>query len=189
VYQGNQTIVKDPRGLQTTLSFTRDQNVSRVLDTAGQRTSYTWSAGRVRSVQDPRGKITTFTYATMTDGTQRLQQIITPVAGRFSYTYNANNLLTGLMDQLGRRSTLLWDGNGNRTAVINSLGQRTSYRYDSFGQLKVFQNSLGQPGGGWGTSTPWVSAPRMLTTPSASGVAGRMLWETSPPSCATRPTG
>src|SRR5207253_2728631 len=41
----------------------------------------------------------------------------------------ANAHVSGLVDELGHRSTLLWDGGGNRVGAIDSLNQRSTYLY------------------------------------------------------------
>ena len=61
----------------------------------------------------------------------------------YQYRYNSNNQLAAVIDELGNRSSLVWDSFGNRTAVVDPYNQRTTYVYDSMARLIAVENALG----------------------------------------------
>ncbi len=102
-----------------------------------------WSGWDMISVEDPRGWRTSYTYHEMPDKSKRIEAVEFPNGGRYSYVYSGWQVV-GLVDQLGHRSTLVWDGDpAMRTAVVDALGHRTSYSY-SGGQITAIANRLGQ---------------------------------------------
>ena len=66
----------------------------------------------------------------------------------YTFGYDANDRLVTLVDQVGKRSTLMWAGPGVRTAVVDPLGNRTSYGYNGFGQVTAVTDPLGNRTGG-----------------------------------------
>ena len=64
--------------------------------------------------------------------------------GQYAFAYNSNNQVKAVVDEVGNRSTFVWDSFGNRAAVIDPFGQRTSYIYDSMGRLSAVRNALNQ---------------------------------------------
>ena len=94
---------------------------------------------------------TSFTYQLQNNGAlpglgHPEDRLITPGPARDSTPslYNNNNQVKAVVDEIGNRSTFVWDSLGNRSAVIDPFGQRTSYIYDSMGRLSAVRNALGQ---------------------------------------------
>ena len=127
-----------------------------ILNPVGNRTSYAYTysggvttntLGYLNRVEDGRGNITTISYQSAAVGTTAIfpTAIQNPIAS-YQYRYNSNNQLAAVIDELGNRSSLVWDSSGNRTAVIDPYNQRTSYVYDSMARLVAVQNCAGLPG-------------------------------------------
>ena len=106
------------------------------------RTTATWLLNQLQTYTDGNGHRTSLSYTTLADNTQRVQAIEYPNGGRFTYLFDGAQV-SGLVDELGNRSTLLWDGGGNRIGVINALNERTTYLYASgTGQVKAEIDAL-----------------------------------------------
>jgi YD repeat-containing protein len=141
----------NPRGGRTTFQNTTSPFIS--IDPFGNQTKYKWDGSftqQLLAVTDARGVKTSFTYQSLSTGVYSVAGIQKTGSnsgtgqGQYSYLYNSNNQVKALVDELGNRSTLVWDSLGNRIAVVDPFNQRTSYIFDSMGRLTAVQNALGK---------------------------------------------
>ena len=123
-YSTNRTVVTNPLGFVTTLNFTANGSIASATDGAGNLTSYSWdSLNNLTAIIDGLGHITTFGYATnATTKVENLSSITQPQGGIFTYTYNSNGQVSGVTDQLGNTTSLVWNSAGLRTAAIERWG-------------------------------------------------------------------
>jgi YD repeat-containing protein len=141
---GLATAIKNPRGYVSTISG------SRFTNPLGQIATTTFS-GHLMGASDANGTATFTYWIAPIDSVQwkihYLQSVRNQASGIFTYTYNYNYganfvQLTGLTNQKGDRTTLVWDSDGFRTAVINAQLLRTSYSYNNSGQITAVTDPL-----------------------------------------------
>lgn len=110
------TNVTNPVGNVATLSFDLNGDLVGATDAVGNVTSYSWdSVGHLLSIGDGLGNVTSCGYATnATNHLAYLSSIMQPLGGIFTYTYNGNNQVSALTDQLGETTTLTWNSSGLR---------------------------------------------------------------------------
>ena len=127
------TVVVYPNNARTTLSLGTSPGSPRtILNPVGNRTIVCLcvcgfnanSLGLPEPLTDGRGHMTTICYQPVGSGTTAIfpTGIQSPVA-QYQYKYNSNNQLAAVVDELGNRSTLVWDSIGNRIAVIDPYNQ------------------------------------------------------------------
>ena len=148
------TVVTYPNKARTTITLgVADANPLSILNPVGNLTSYAYTfgdatyqntTGYLSRVTDARGHMTTISYQPVGSGKTAIfpTGIQSPVA-QYQYKYNSNNQLSAVVDELGNRSSLVWDSHGNRIAVIDPYNKRTSYLYDSMARLVAVENALG----------------------------------------------
>jgi len=101
----------------------------------GVRTTANYSAGRLTTITDHFGDVTTLTY----NGNGRIDSITDPVGRVTTYTYDASERLTSITDPLGITS-IEWnpDTTGakawTQSALTTSDGVRTEFAYDAQGR-------------------------------------------------------
>jgi RHS repeat-associated protein len=154
IFHGPSSVVVYPTLARTTMTVTPlgGPPIS-ILNPVGNRTSYAYtfsggnkgnSLGYLSRVEDARGHITTISYQSAAAGTTAIfPTAIQNAIASYQYRYNSNNQLAAVIDELGNRSSLVWDSSGNRTAVVDPYNQRTTYVYDSMARLIAVENALG----------------------------------------------
>jgi RHS repeat-associated protein len=117
--------------------------------------------GKVQTITDARGKVTTLGYqATTAD----LLSVTDPLSHATSFGYDTLGRRTTVTDALNHTTTTAYDGRGRvsritnhdgtysdfkydfggrRTKVIDPLGRTTSYTYDPYGRLEAVIDSMG----------------------------------------------
>ena len=137
-------VIINPHGVRTTfpISGMIGQTPKSSVDPFGNTTNYQMRLQFLLvGVNDARGVRTSFTYqmgnnaAYFLAGVQKTGFNSGTGIGQYSYFYNSNNQVKAVVDELGNRSTLVWDSLGNRIAVVDPYNKRTSYVYDSMGRL------------------------------------------------------
>jgi RHS repeat-associated protein len=91
-------------------------------------------------VEDPLGRVTTFTY----DREGRLLETVAPDGTRTSATWDALGRRTTETDELGHTTSYAYDAAGNLVRVTDARGGVTSYQYDAVGRLLATVDALGQ---------------------------------------------
>ncbi len=92
-------------------------------------------------IRDPLGRVTEYDYGTH----RRLTRLLAADGGETVYTYDANGILTGHINQLGQRVDLTLDpANGQLKAYRDAQGGRVQYEHDAAGNVR----SITYPGGG-----------------------------------------
>ncbi|REK49493.1 MAG: RHS repeat protein, partial [Planctomycetota bacterium] len=137
--------------------------ITAVREPGGEEWLFKYDTGRLTAFTDPRGCRTTFTYkpyaftfsatfpnfpnVTYTYTTESCET----ASGKFEFVYRPNELyapsepqVQAIVDELGNRTTLLWDENNQylRTGVIDSKNARYTYTYDGHGQMVTVENPL-----------------------------------------------
>ncbi len=148
------TTITNPRNALTTLQFGILSSVNFLFtDPFGNQATNYWfntTSQQTQAIKDARGVRTSFTYqlqnngAYLVSGIQKTGYNSGTGQGQYSFLYNNNNQVKAVVDEVGNRSTFVWDSLGNRAAVIDPYGARTSYIYDSMGRLSAVRNALGQ---------------------------------------------
>jgi RHS repeat-associated protein len=140
--------VLDPLNCRTTLIMGWDGQ-SRILptlrsmvDAHGGRTTYTWSGHKLVEQRSPLGHRTTFTHLTTSKGATVLGSV-ERACGKYSFRLGANDRVDAAINELGARTSLVYDGSGRRSAEINALARRTTFGYSTSGQVKSVKNGLG----------------------------------------------
>ena len=116
----------DLRG--TTTKYTYDANGMPKSKKIGNNPAeqYIYENGLLKSVTDPRGNTTTFTY-----NARGLLTARTDADGKTtSYTYNASGDLIQTTDAGGKTVTTVYDCNHQKTSVTDEGGNRTEYSYN-----------------------------------------------------------
>ena len=116
----------DLRG--TTTVYTYDANGMPKSKKIGNNPAeqYTYENGLLKSVTDPRGNTTTFTY-----NARGLLTARTDADGKTtSYTYNASGDLIQTTDAGGKTVTTVYDCNHQKTSVTDANGNTTEYSYN-----------------------------------------------------------
>ena len=144
----------NPRGGRTTLTNGSTGSFLTSVDPLGNQVTYKWDpySARLSQVIDARRVRFTYAYQSFSTGVYSVSEVRKPgytfnyTSGKWQYAfaYDSNNRVRGMVDELGNRSTLVWDANGNRIAVVDPYLRRTSFAYDSMGRLVATQNALGQ---------------------------------------------
>ena len=174
------TYTYDPQGRMVT-QVSPDGNVSGA-NPASFTTIYAYyptgggnGSGLLKSVTDPLGDETTYTY----DSVGRKVSSVdpdgnvsggNPAAHTTTYTYDADDRLLSTTDPLGHTTTYTYDGDGNEITVTDANGHTTTSNYNRLNELA----SVTQP-------DPDGSGP--LTAPVTSYVydaAGNRTQETDP---------
>jgi YD repeat-containing protein len=141
---GYQTQVTDPTGAVTALVFNTAGNLSGLTDPTGARSSYLWDSHRLVGHVNARGYRSSFTYAAKSDRTSGLASMRDARGGVYTFLYDTNGRVTGLVDQLANRATLTWSGSGVRTGVSDPVGGQTAYAYNADGQVSSVTDPLGR---------------------------------------------
>ncbi len=91
------------------------------------------SSGRLTKIQNGHGQELDMTY----DGSNQLVAVTEPVSGQFlSFSYNSNNLIDAVADNLGRRVSFTYDANSNLTGITDANGNKTTYAYTPQGYVQ-----------------------------------------------------
>jgi RHS repeat-associated protein len=110
----------NPADYTTTYTYDAAGNLASVTDPLGNKTTYTYDAiGRKLTQVDPLGNVS---------GGNQSQHTT-------SYSYDGNDRLLSVTDQLGHTTSYSYDGDGNRTSVTDANSHVTSSSYNGLNQL------------------------------------------------------
>jgi RHS repeat-associated protein len=111
--------ITDPRGKQTSLSYTNG-DLTQIVSQLGNKTTVGYDgSGRMTSLVDPRGNAADNNPADYT----------------WSYAYNEANQLRTQTDPLGHATTLAYDPAGNLSSRHDANSHVTGYGYDDANRL------------------------------------------------------
>ena len=126
------TVVTYPTKGRTTLTLGENTPgpPSTIINPIGNRTSYVYapsgsnSLGYLSRATDARGHMTTISYQPVGSGKTAIYptSIQSPVA-QYQYKYNSNNQLAAVIDELGNRSSLVWDSSRQPDCCHRSVHQ------------------------------------------------------------------
>ena len=89
------------------------------------------AAGRLTSLTDANGGVTSFTY----DSAGNLASLTDPVGNTTTWTYDAQNRMTQETDQLGNSRHFSYDSAGDLSDYTDGNGQIRQYQYDTNGNV------------------------------------------------------
>jgi RHS repeat-associated protein len=179
------TRVTDPLGGMSVFAYDSNGNLLSVTDARGSVTSHTYdsmdrlanrrdpllrmesyqydAAGNLTKVTDRKGQVTTFAYDGLNRNTfvgfgTRVRGQTTAYESTITYTYDAGNRLTRVVDSLSGTITRTWDDLSRPSQETTPQGT-VSYTYDAAGR-RATMTVLGQPT----VSYSYDSADRLTQT-------------------------
>ncbi|MEV6675066.1 RHS repeat-associated core domain-containing protein [Streptomyces sp. NPDC051162] len=173
---GNQTTVRNARGITTTASYNSRGLLSGLTYSDGTpKVTYAYdAAGRIANVSDGTGS-RTFTYTPL----GRLAAV-TPDSGKGGFTYDyddAGRLKSKVTAPpgaaVGTRATYKYDADGRQTAQTNPGGS-TTYDYDAAGNLTSTTLPVGN---GHAEKRSYDAAGRLTTIGSAKAGSALAAWQ------------
>ncbi|MBO5623217.1 MAG: hypothetical protein J5959_16490, partial [Butyrivibrio sp.] len=114
-------------------------NLYSVTDPEGNKTRYDYEDGKVVSIRDAAGGITSLTY----DENGNINTITDKAGVTTTYECDSLGRVLATIDALGNRTEYTLDSSDNITSVTDPLGNRTSYTYNSAGLLTQLTNPDG----------------------------------------------
>ena len=169
--------IRDPRGAETRFSY------------YGPGSSQL--RGRVNTVTDRAGAVTTYTY----DLTARTTTVAAPLERTETFTWDALGRATTLRNALGQDTTLTWNGDNKVVTLTEPTGRTVKYTYNANGYLTSTTDQLDHTTllemqdvavdandvtGKWesGRTIPHYSQLRYKTSPrgTATATAGDYRW-------------
>ncbi|MCP5003044.1 MAG: RHS repeat protein, partial [Planctomycetes bacterium] len=149
VYRFKKKGLTPPRGEHSTLIGNSDGTYTRTLkngttigyDSNGYQTSWTDrnanatdyiydSGGKLRTITDPAGKVTTFNY-----NNGKLQSIRGPAGRTTIFQHDANGNLTSITDPDSAATNYAYDNNRMLTSKTVPTGETYIYEYDTYGRI------------------------------------------------------
>ncbi len=131
---GQQVVIADPTGVQTSVGFTPEGRVGSITDGAGNTAQFGYEGGDLTTITDPNGNATRRLF----DAGGRLRGVIDPRGSLTRYDYDPLNNLTQITDPATKIVTFGYDENSNLTSVNDQRktpnGQAT-YGYDNMDRL------------------------------------------------------
>jgi RHS repeat-associated protein len=143
--QGRITALTDPTGRQVTVTYIgAGLRIDRIQDSLGREVRYTYESGRLSTVTDPNGGVTTYTY----DPGGRLRTITDPRGIVFlTNEYDSNGRVLRQTQADGGIWTFAYTATGgfvSQTTVTDPRGNPTTSRFNSSGYLVSQTDALGQ---------------------------------------------
>ena len=166
--------IKNPSGATWSLTYGLEQPGQLDHESFTRRTTllYNSTGGKVSAIQDPFGRITTYSVnsggnlvqvtspelcisSLVYDGSNRPIAWINPLGDRTSYSFDSSNRVTQVQSPLGQLTTFAY--NSNQTLVTNPLGFVTTLNFTSAGTLSSAIDGVGNR-----TSYSWDANSRLL---------------------------
>lgn len=136
--KGNLSSSSNALGHQTLFAdYDADGRVGTITDPNGRVTTLTYTSRGLLASQLVVGETTTYAY----DGADSLVQVTLPDGASVHYHYDAALRLTGITDSLGNSVTYTLDAAGNRLSEQSrdpngTLARQTTRVFDTLGQVK-----------------------------------------------------
>ncbi|HVF14431.1 MAG TPA: RHS repeat-associated core domain-containing protein [Acidimicrobiales bacterium] len=125
---GDITSLVDPNGQQWRFGYDQHGHPDLVVDPLGHRTTAVYDdVGRIASQTSAKGNM---------PGAD-------PAAFTTTFSHDADNSMTGMVDPSGRSIQRRYDANRNVTLAVDGNGNRTSYTYDAADQPTVVTRADG----------------------------------------------
>jgi RHS repeat-associated protein len=145
------TSITDPKGNVTATTYDANGNPTEITDALGNKTQMTYDSRGllttvISGVGTPEVNTTTFTHTTLTyDSAGNVQTSIDAEGRVTTFTYDAMNRLTSVVDPLGGTTSYTFDANGNLLTVTDAKGQVTTFAYGSRDRLASSTDPLVNP--------------------------------------------
>jgi len=107
------------------MDFANDGRVRRAAGRFGDTTQFIWTDTLLTQIRDPMGKTLTLAYSS-----GKLQSVADPAGRVTSYTIDGSGRLTRVTDPDNVATNLAYDANNVLTSVTDRGGQLTSFTYD-----------------------------------------------------------
>ncbi len=112
--------ITDRNGNVTTYQYDANGRLIAWIDPVGLTTTFTYTGNRVSSITDPAGRVTQLQH----DAAGNLIRITDPDGSSRSFSYDGRHLMTGEIDQLGRRESESYGFHGRVLAVTRKDGSQ-----------------------------------------------------------------
>jgi YD repeat-containing protein len=127
-YTGNNlTLITDPSGRQTTLTYDANNKITSITDPAGRASVFTYNGDFLSTVTDPIGATWTYTY----DVDGRMLTKTDPLGHTFTYSYDAYGKLISSQDPEGNTKTISYDQTNQKAYITEKNGTQWTYVYDN----------------------------------------------------------
>lgn len=141
------TLVKNPDGTYTRvlkdgtkINFNTQGFETSVVDRNGNATNYSYDgSGRLLSVTDPMGLITTLTYSG-----EKLQKITDPAGRQTQFQYDSSGNLVQITNPDGTFVAYAYDSKQHITQATDERGNSTTYAYDFAGRFSQSTKPTGE---------------------------------------------
>ncbi len=141
------TLVKNPDGTYTRalkdgtkINFNTQGFGTSVVDRNGNATNYSYDgSGRLLSVTDPMGLITTLTYSG-----EKLQKIADPAGRQTQFQYDSSGNLVRITNPDGTFVAYAYDSKQHITQATDERGNSTTYAYDYAGRFSQSTKPTGE---------------------------------------------
>ena len=100
-----------------------NENLVRIIDAVGLETVFAYQDGRVKTITDPVGRVTTLEF----DFQGNLSSIIDPDDTRRRFEYDARHRMTAETDQAGRREQINYGFHGRAVSSIRKDGKTLTF--------------------------------------------------------------
>ena len=139
IYTGGSRVILDP--LSRRITVTSSGQFVTGVERGGATWNYNWTGNKLLSVVDPLLNSVSFSYHTAANGVSLLKSAsASDGGGSIQYSYDSNDLITGVTSRTGASTTLEWNANRQRIAAINAESKRVSYTYDGNGLVSGIEN-------------------------------------------------
>jgi RHS repeat-associated protein len=166
--QGRPIAITDFNGNKTTLSYGNSNKPTQATYADGSLIGWVYNAlGLLTAMTDQGGATTRFDW----DNSGRLLDIIDPLGGMNSFTYDGN-MVASTTNEAGETTTYAHDAAQNLTQIIAPLGHTQTYTYDANGQVSSYTDALGRT-----TSVAFDAAGHIKSVTDALGRTTRFEYD------------
>ena len=159
----------DPLGKASSITYYDDGRVHTKTDRKGQTITYTYTgSGKPATITYPNSSQTVYTYDQEDNLSQRQDSY-----GATTFTYDANNRVSGMTDANSFGTGYQYDAAGNLTKITYPGNKTVSYTYDALNRLAtVTIDWLGKT-----ASYSYDDAGRMIGVSQFNGTASQYTYD------------
>ena len=139
----NDGVTSQSENIRVAMERDSQGRIRSITDPLGKMTSYTYSAlGDLTSITDREGNLTKLSYRS--DQAHYLDTIVDPLGGTgIRNEYDASGRLIGIINADGKTIQTTYDPANQIETIVDPLGNRTINEYDSQGNVVRATNAIG----------------------------------------------